>query len=121
MRVSSCITPLLPANRVRVLAVTADKRLPQWPDVPAVAEAGVPGFEYTAWVGAFVPAGTPRAIIERLHGDSKKALDHPEVSSRYNNIALSPMFSTPEQFTARMKAEYDQAAKLIAATGVTVN
>ena len=121
MATTAIITPLLAANRVRVLGVTSDKRLPQWPDVPAVGESGVPGFEYTAWVGAFAPAGTPRPIIERLHGDIKKALDHPEVSGRYNNIALSPMFSTPEQFAARMKADYDKAAKLIAATGVTVN
>lgn len=118
---TAVIMPLLSANRVRVLGVTSDRRLPQLPGVPTVAEAGVPGFEYTAWVGAFVPAGTPRPVIDRLHAEMKKGLDHPDVSNRFNAIALSPMFSTPEQFAARIKSDYDKSAKLIAATGVSVN
>ena len=121
MASTAVIMPLIPGNRVRVLGVTTDKRIPQLPDVPTIAEAAIPGFEYTAWVGALAPTGTPRALIERLNGEIKKGLDHPDVSSRFNNIALHPMFSTPEQFTARMKSDYDRAAKLIAATGVTVN
>ncbi len=118
---TAVIMPLIPAARVRVLGVTSDKRVAQLPDVPTVAEAGVPGFEYTAWVGALAPAGTPRAIIDRVHGELKKALEHPDVSSRFNNIALSPMFTSPEQFAARMKADYDKSAKLIAATGAQAN
>jgi tripartite-type tricarboxylate transporter receptor subunit TctC len=118
---TAVIMPLLPANRVRVLGVTSEKRIPQLPDVPAIAEAGLPGFEYTAWVGALAPAGTPRAIIDRLHGEIKKVMDNPDVSARYNNMALNPLLTTPEQFTARMKSDYDKAAKLIAATGVQVN
>lgn len=121
MASTAVITPLMPGNRVRVLGVSSDKRLPQMPDVPTVAEAGVPGFEYTAWVGAFVPAGTPRAIIDRLHAEMKKGQEHPDVSTRFNNIALMPMFSTPDQFAARLRADYDRSAKLIAATGITVN
>ncbi len=116
---TAVIMPLM--QRVRVLGVTPDKRIPQLPDVPTIAESGIPGFEYTAWVGALAPAGTPRPVIERLHGEIKKALDHPDVSGRYNNIALNPMFSTPEQFAARLKSDYDKSAKLIAATGVKVN
>lgn len=121
MASTAVITPLMGGNRVRVLGVSAEKRLPQWPDVPTIAEAGVSGFEYTAWVGAFVPAATPRAIIDRLHAEMKKGLDHPDVANRFNNIALMPMFSTPEQFNARIRADYDKSAKLIAATGITVN
>lgn len=121
MASTAVITPLMAGNRVRVLGVTSEKRLPQMPDVPTIAEAAIPGFEYTAWVGAFAPTGTPRAIIDRLHAEMKKGLDHPDVSSRFNNIALAPMFSTPEQFAARIKSDYDKSAKLIAATGATVN
>lgn len=121
MASTAVIMPLIPANRVRVLGVSSDKRLAQLPDVPTIAEAGVPGFEYTAWVGAFVPVGTARSIIDRLHAEMKKGLEHPDVSNRFNSIALSPMFSTPEQFAARIKSDYDKSAKLIAATGVTVN
>lgn len=121
MASTAVITPLMAGNRVRVLGVSTDKRLPQWPDVPTIAEAAIPGFEYTAWVGAFAPAGTPRPIIDRLNAEMRKGLDHPDVSNRFNNIALMPMFSTPEQFAARIKSDYDKSAKLIAATGVTVN
>ena len=118
---TAVVVPLLPANRVRALGVTSPKRLPQTPDIPTIAEAGVPGYDYVAWVGAFAPAGTPRAIIDRLHAEIKKALDTPEVSGRFNNIALNPMFTTPEQFAALLKSDYDKSAKLIAATGVKVN
>jgi tripartite-type tricarboxylate transporter receptor subunit TctC len=121
MASTAVIMPLLPANRVRVLGVTSEKRIPQLPDMPTIAEAAVPGFEYTAWVGTLAPAGTPRAIIERVHGEIKKALDNPDVVTRYSNAGLNVMFSTPEQFAARLKNDYDKAAKLIAATGVQVN
>ena len=60
-------------------------------------------------------------IIDRLNAEIKKALDTPEVSGRFNNIALNPMFSSPEQFAALLKSDYDRSAKLIAATGVKVN
>ena len=104
MASTAVVMPLLPGNRVRVLGVTSETRIPQLPGTPTIAEAGVPGYEYTAWVGAFVPAGTPRAIIDRLHAEMKKALDHPDVKSRYDNIGLNAMFMTPEQFTVRIKA-----------------
>jgi tripartite-type tricarboxylate transporter receptor subunit TctC len=121
MASTAVILPLMPANRVRVLGVSSEKRIPQMSDVPTIAEAGVPGFEYSAWVGALAPAGTPRAIIERVHGELKKALDNPDVVNRYSNAGLNMMFSTPEQFAVRLKSDYDKAAKLIAATGVQVN
>ena len=118
---TAVVVPLLPANRVRALGVSSPKRLPQTPDIPTIAEAGVPGYDYVAWVAAFAPAGTPRPIIDRLNAEIKKALDTPEVSGRFNNIALNPMFSSPEQFAALLKSDYDRSAKLIAATGVKVN
>ncbi len=113
--------PLLTGNRVRVLAVTSDTRLKQLPDVPTLAEAGVPGYELTAWVGAFVPAGTNRAIVDRLNAELRKALDHPDVVARFNNLALEPMFMSPEQFALRLKSDYDKHAKLIALIGAKVD
>lgn len=118
---TAVIMPLLPANRVRVLGVTSEHRLKQLPDVPTIAEAGVPGYEFTAWVGAFVPAGTPRAIVDRLNAEIKKALDNPDVANRFNNIALYPMYMTTEQFAKRLQSDYDKYAKLIALTGATAN
>jgi tripartite-type tricarboxylate transporter receptor subunit TctC len=118
---TAVIMPLLPANRVRVLGVTSEHRLKQLPDVPTIAEAGVPGYEFTAWVGAFVPAGTPRPIVDRLNAEIKKALDNPDVANRFNNIALYPMYMTTEQFAKRLQSDYDKYAKLIAFTGAKVN
>ena len=121
MASTAVVMPLLPGNRVRVLGVTSETRIPQLPGAPTIAEAGVPGYEFTAWVGAFVPASTPRPIIDKLHGEMKKGLDHPDVKTRFDNIGLNAMFMTPEQFAVRIKSDYDKAAKLIAVTGVKVN
>ena len=63
---------------MRPLAVASDKRLKQFPDIPTVAET-VPGYEMTAWIGSFVPSATPRAIVERLNAEFRKALEHPDV------------------------------------------
>jgi tripartite-type tricarboxylate transporter receptor subunit TctC len=115
------VRPHLPGNRVRVLAVTSDTRIKQLPDIPTLAEAGVPGYEFTAWVAAFVPAGTPRTIVDRLSAEIKKALDNPDVATRFNNIAFDPMYMTPEQFAVRLKSDSDKYAKLIALTGVKVD
>jgi tripartite-type tricarboxylate transporter receptor subunit TctC len=115
------IKPLLAGNRVRVLAVTSDKRVKQLPDVPTLAEAGVPGYELTAWVGAFVPAGTSSAIVDRLNAEIKKALGHPDVAVRFDSLALEPMYMTPEQFALRLRSDYDKYAKLIALLGAKVD
>ena len=101
--------------------IGSDKRIRQLADIPTLAEAGVPGYDFTAWVGAFVPAGTSRTIIDKLSAEIRKALDHPDVTSKFNNIALDPMFMTPEQFAARLKADYDKYAALIALTGAKVD
>ena len=113
--------PLLAGNRIRVLAVTSDTRIKQLADVPTLAEAGVTGYELTAWVGAFVPAGTNRAIVDRLNAEIKKALDHPDVLARFNNLALDPMFMPPDEFALRLKSDYDKYAKLIALIGAKVD
>jgi tripartite-type tricarboxylate transporter receptor subunit TctC len=115
------VKPHLPGNRVRVLAVTSDARIKQLPEVPTLAEAGVPGYEFTAWVGAFVPAGTNRAIIDRLSAEIKKALEHPDVATKFANLALDAIFMTPEQFALRLKPDYDKYAKLVALTGAKVD
>ena len=118
---TAVVMPLLPAQRVRALGVTSDKRISKLADIPTLAEAGVPGYEFSAWVAAFVPAGTPRAIVDKLSAEIKKALAHSDVTGRFGNIALEPMFMTAEQFAARMKADSEMYAKLIALTGAQVN
>lgn len=115
------VRPHLSGKRVRLLAVTSNTRIKLLPDVPTLAEAGVPGYEFTAWVGAFVPAGTNRAIVDKLSVEIKKALEHPDVATKFNNLAFDPMFMTPEQFAVRLKSDYDKYAKLIALTGAKID
>jgi len=110
------LVPNLNAKRVRALGVTSDKRTTQFPDVPAIAEA-VPGYEFTAWVGCFAPKGTPRPIIDKLNADLKKALADQGVASKLSAQTLDPMYMTPEEFAARLKADYDKYEKLIKLSG----
>ena len=100
------------SGRMRPLAVTSEKRTTQFPDIPAIAET-VPGYEFTAWVGCFAPAGTPEAIVKKLNADLQKALADPEVSSKLTSQTLDPMPMDPEQFARRLKADYDKYGKVV--------
>jgi tripartite-type tricarboxylate transporter receptor subunit TctC len=115
------VRPHLGSNRIRILAVTSDTRIKTLPDTPTLAEAGVPGYEFTAWVAAFVPAGTPRVIVDKLSAEIKKALENPEVAAKFDNLAFDTLYMTPEQFAVRLKSDSDKYAKLIALTGVKVD
>ncbi|MBI4207617.1 MAG: tripartite tricarboxylate transporter substrate binding protein [Betaproteobacteria bacterium] len=110
----------LKANRVRGLGVTSDKRTTQFPDVPAIAEA-IPGFEFTAWVGCFVPKGVPKPIVDKLNADLKKALADPDVSSKLSAQTLDPMHMTPEQFAQRLKSDYDKYANVVRISGAKID
>jgi len=108
------------SGRVRPLGVSADKRVSQFPDVPTIAEF-VPGYEFTAWVGSFVPAGTPKPIIDTLNAAIGKALADPTVASKLTAQTLAPMHMTPEEFAARIKADYDKYAKVVKISGARVD
>jgi tripartite-type tricarboxylate transporter receptor subunit TctC len=110
------VMPFLGGNRLRALGVTSGTRLKQFPDIPAIAE-GIPGYDFSAWIGAFVPAATPKPIVERLNTELRKTLDHPEVMKIMGGQTLDPMPMSPEQFAARLKSDYDKYEKLIKATG----
>jgi len=110
------VAPSLKAKRLRPLAVASSKRLKAFPDIPTVAET-VPGYEMTAWIGSFVPAGTPRPIVEFLNAEFKKALQHPDVTKILGAQALDPMPMTVDEFAARLKADYDKYERLIKSTG----
>jgi tripartite-type tricarboxylate transporter receptor subunit TctC len=115
------LIPQLNAKQVRPLAVTSAARVKQFPDVPTLAEAGVPGYEFTAWIGAFAPAATPRPVVERLSEEIRKALDHPDVARILSSQTLDPWFMTPEEFAQRLKSDYEKYEKLIKLTGARVD
>jgi tripartite-type tricarboxylate transporter receptor subunit TctC len=114
------LVPNLNAKRIRALGVTSDKRTTQFPDVPAIAEV-VPGFEFTAWVGCFVPKGTPKPIVDRLNAELRKALADPGVASKLSAQTLDPLPMTPEQFAARLKSDYVKYEKLVKISGARID
>jgi tripartite-type tricarboxylate transporter receptor subunit TctC len=114
------IIPQWKAGRLRGLAVTSSERTIQFPDIPTLAEAGAPGYELTAWIGSFVPAGTPRPIVDKLNAEIRKALEHPDVAKNLSGQTLDPMPMTPEQFLQRMRADYDKYDRLVKISGARI-
>jgi tripartite-type tricarboxylate transporter receptor subunit TctC len=108
-------------GRVRALAVTTAKRSALAPELPTIAESGLPGFDISTWFGLFVPAGTPRPVVDRLHAEFTKALAAPDVREKMLNLGAEPVGSTPEQFAAYVKAEAAKYAKLVKASGAKVD
>jgi tripartite-type tricarboxylate transporter receptor subunit TctC len=105
----------LNANRLRLLAVTSDTRLKQFPNTPTIAQAGVPGYEFRGWVAVLGPGGMPKPIVDRINAEIKKVLDSPD--SRLD--ALEPWYMTPEQTAARMRSDYEKYGKIIKLTGAS--
>jgi tripartite-type tricarboxylate transporter receptor subunit TctC len=109
------------AQRLRPLGITSDRRVSQFPEVPTIAEGGVPGYEFTAWIGAFVAAGTPRPLVDRLNAEIRTTLDNPDVSRILSAQTLDPMPLTPEQFAQRLKSDYDKYEKVIKLSGAKLD
>jgi tripartite-type tricarboxylate transporter receptor subunit TctC len=105
------------SGRLRALGVASQQRLKAFPDIPTVSEAGVPGYEMTAWIGSFVPSATPRAVVDRLNAEISKAVQHPDVTKILGAQALDPMIMTVDEFAQRLRTDYDKYEKLIKATG----
>ena len=115
---SSAALPHVKSGKLRGLAVTSARRSPIIPDVPTIVEAGVPGYEASPWYGLMVPARTPPEIISRLHAESVKALNRPDVKERFGATDLEPTGSTPEQFGAHIRSEIEKWGKIVKATGL---
>jgi tripartite-type tricarboxylate transporter receptor subunit TctC len=105
-------------GKLRALATTGPKRTPAAPDIPTVAESGVPGYEVTTFYGMSAPARTPRAIIDRLNSDTVRALNSPDVRERLHGLGADPVGNTPEQYTAFMRDEIAKWDKVIKAAGI---
>jgi tripartite-type tricarboxylate transporter receptor subunit TctC len=117
----STVVAQVKAGRLRALGVSSAQRSGTMPDVPTIAESGVPGYEMNPWIAVFAPAGTAREIVVRLNTEINKALKTPEVSKNLSSQALDPWFGTPEEFAARIKTDYDKYGKLIQLTGAKID
>jgi tripartite-type tricarboxylate transporter receptor subunit TctC len=105
--------PQMKAGRVRALGVSTKKRLSVIPDVPTIAEAGVPGYEVVGWNGILAPAKTPRAIIERLNADIVKVIRTPEVEADILAQGIEPIGNTPEEFGRIIRADVERWGKIL--------
>lgn len=105
------------AGRVKLLAINVLQRSPRAPEVPTIAELGVPGFDYPGHNGLVAPAGTPAAIIARLSAETARAVRHPDTVQRFNDIGLDPVGSTPEAFAAQMRADIEKYARAVKMSG----
>jgi tripartite-type tricarboxylate transporter receptor subunit TctC len=107
------------SGAVRVLAVTTEKRLPDLPDVPTIAELGYPDYEITSWQGVFAPAGTPKGVVDKLNAEIVAMLKTPEVHARIVREGAVPIGSSPEQWTKRFGNEVDKWAKVAKSAGLS--
>jgi tripartite-type tricarboxylate transporter receptor subunit TctC len=106
------------AGKLRVLAVTSEKRLPYLPDVPTVAEVGFPGYEISSWQGVLAPGGTRPEIVAKINGELVELLKTPAMRERMAREGADPVGSTPQQFAQRVASEVDKWAKVAKAAGL---
>ena len=115
-------SPQVAAGRVRGLAVSTATRFPGAPDVPTIAESGLPGFEASAWDGVFVPAGTPQPIVQRLNAAIRQALEDPELAAALLARGAQPVAaSTPESFTRFIATSAERWGLAVRASGAKVD
>jgi tripartite-type tricarboxylate transporter receptor subunit TctC len=109
------------AGRLRALGVTGTQRAAELPEVPTIAEAGVPGYEAILWLGIMAPAGTPAAVITRLNNEITRILRQPEMKEGFARVGTDVLATDPQQFGALIKSEIGKWAKVVQETGVQAN
>ncbi len=112
------MAPMIETGRVKALGTSGRVRSAALPDVPTLAEAGVPGYEATIWIGVMAPAGTPRGIVDTLNREINKILVRPDIQESWKRQGANPMVMKPEEFGAYIESEIDRWAKLIKANGI---
>jgi tripartite-type tricarboxylate transporter receptor subunit TctC len=118
--IPTVLMPHAKAGKIKALAVTSAKRFSLLPELPTVAESGLPGFESLAWNGVLVPAGTPREIVERLNREIDTALQQPDVKARLNNAGLETAGGSPEAFKTLIANEAKMWSEVIRKTGAKI-
>jgi tripartite-type tricarboxylate transporter receptor subunit TctC len=114
----SAAAPQAQAGKLRVLAVLSKKISPSMPEVPTIADAGFPGMDGDGWVGALVPAGTPKEIVALLNKQINEIIALPELKEKFSSLGLDPVGGSPEDFARDMRAEGEKWAKVIKAAGL---
>ena len=112
------VVPLAREGKLRALAVTSIKRSALAPDLPTMAESGFPGFEAVPWFGLVAPSGTPKDVLDKLYGETAKALATPDIRKKFDELGLEPVGNTPAEFAAFIKTETPEWAKVIKDAGI---
>jgi len=115
------VQKLVDSGELRLLAVTSAKRFPLRPDVPTLAESGVPGYDASAWVGLMAPAGTPDAVIDKLQQTMAQALRDPAVIAKINGLGVIPGGQPPAEFAAYLQRERDKYKKIVDETKLVIS
>ena len=111
--------PQVKSGKLRPLAVTTAARSAFFPEVPTMSEAGVKGYEFSTWYGLLVPAGTPKAIVDRLNAETVKALDSRQIREQFAAQGLEPAGSTPQAFGTYLRSEVEKWGRVVKASGAT--
>jgi tripartite-type tricarboxylate transporter receptor subunit TctC len=120
MFASGVVLDLIKAGQMRGLAISGAKRVAVAPDIPTVAEAGVPGFDVSSWFGLFVPARTSPDIVRKMSADTTAALADPAARQRLGQLGYEVIGSTPEQLAAHLRAEIDKWSPIIKGAGIRI-
>ena len=115
------VTAFMQAGRLKALAVTSAERAPSIPEVPTMAESGVPGYEVEYWYGFFAPAATPKDILARIHAATTEVLRLPDVIANFARQGVQPVIKTQERFAAFVKADIEKWAVVVKASGTKVD
>ena len=114
------VIPHIEGKRLKPLGFTSDHRMKQYPDIPAIGET-VKGYEFTAWIGAFAPAGTPKPIVDRLNAEFKRVVSSPDAAKILGSQTLEPLHMTPEQYNALLKSEIAGWKKIVQERDIKIN
>ncbi len=117
---AASVSPQTKSGRLRGIAITGSQRSTLLPDLPTIAESGLPGYEMINWLGLFAPTGTPRAVVDRLASEALRIVRTPEVRDRLNAQGAEPSPLNTDEFTPFVKREVEKWAKVVTATGMTV-
>ena len=114
------VLPHVKTDRVRAVAVSSHKRTTQLPEIPTIGET-VKGYEFISWMGTFVPAGTPRPVVDKLNTELKKAVADPDAAAKLSQQVLDPMYMTSEEFSKLLKSEYDKYERVVKISGARID
>jgi tripartite-type tricarboxylate transporter receptor subunit TctC len=114
----SAALPNVKEGKLVALGVSTGKRASTLPNVPTIAESGLPGFDYNLWIGMFAPAGTPAEVVDKINADVTKVLQMPDLRERLAALGAEPMVMTPAEFRKFMRDEIEDSAKVVKAAGI---